>query len=74
MFFYSRFLYDLNTTFEHKIETIAKEMYGAKSVEFSEKILEKLRTYQSKVPNLINFLSLFMFIDNIGLLTKVVKS
>lgn len=32
-----------------KIETIAKEMYGAKSVEFSEKILNKLNTYETKV-------------------------
>jgi len=32
-----------------KIETIAKEMYGAKSVEFSENILNKLNTYESKV-------------------------
>lgn len=32
-----------------KIETIAKEMYGAKSVEFEEKILNKLNTYESKV-------------------------
>jgi len=32
-----------------KIETIAKEMYGAKSVEFNENILNKLRSYESKV-------------------------
>jgi len=32
-----------------KIETIAKEMYGAKSVEFNENILNKLNTYESKV-------------------------
>jgi formyltetrahydrofolate synthetase len=32
-----------------KIETIAKEMYGAKSVEFNEKILNKLSNYESKV-------------------------
>lgn len=32
-----------------KIETIAKEMYGAKSVEFSENVLNKLRSYESKV-------------------------
>lgn len=32
-----------------KIETIAKEMYGAKSVEFNENVLNKLNTYESKV-------------------------
>lgn len=32
-----------------KIETIAKEMYGAKSVKFNENILNKLNTYESKV-------------------------
>jgi formyltetrahydrofolate synthetase len=32
-----------------KIETIAKEMYGAKSVEFNENILNKLNKYEAKV-------------------------
>lgn len=32
-----------------KIETIAKEMYGAKSVEFNENVLNKLCSYESKV-------------------------
>lgn len=32
-----------------KIETIAKEMYGAKFVEFSENVLNKLNTFESKV-------------------------
>lgn len=32
-----------------KIETIAKNMYGAQSVEFNETILKKLNTYESKV-------------------------
>lgn len=47
--FYHRFLYDLNMPLQLKIETIAKEMYGAKSVEFSEQILNKLNTYETKV-------------------------
>lgn len=32
-----------------KIETIAKEMYGAKVLDFNENILDKLNTYESKV-------------------------
>lgn len=44
-----RFLYDLNMLLQIKIETIAKEMYGAKSVKFNENILNKLNTYESKV-------------------------
>lgn len=47
--FIFRFLYDLNMLLQFKIETIAKEMYGAKSVEFNENILNKLNTYESKV-------------------------
>lgn len=43
-----KFLYDLNMPLQLKIETIAKEMYGAKSVEFNENILNKLNTYESK--------------------------
>ncbi|XP_025200390.1 C-1-tetrahydrofolate synthase, cytoplasmic [Melanaphis sacchari] len=43
-----KFLYDLNMPLQLKIETIAKEMYGAKSVEFNENILNKLKTYESK--------------------------
>lgn len=50
MFSY-RFLYDLNMPLKLKIETIAKEMYGAKSVEFSDEILNKLSTYETKVYN-----------------------
>ncbi|VVC39799.1 Formate-tetrahydrofolate ligase, FTHFS, conserved site,Formate-tetrahydrofolate ligase [Cinara cedri] len=43
-----KFLYDLDMSLQHKIETIAKEMYGAKSVEFSEAMLNKLINYESK--------------------------
>ncbi|CAH1736641.1 C-1-tetrahydrofolate synthase, cytoplasmic [Aphis gossypii] len=43
-----KFLYDLNMPLQLKIETIAKEMYGAKSVEFNENVLNKLNTYESK--------------------------
>lgn len=32
-----------------KIETIAKEMYGAKSLDFNDMVLGKLNTYESKV-------------------------
>lgn len=44
-----RFLYNLDMSLQHKIETIAKEMYGAKFVDFSETILNKLNNYESKV-------------------------
>lgn len=54
-----RFLYDLNLPLQLKIETIAKEMYGAKSVEFDEKILNKLKIFELKVINLL--LSLFIY-------------
>jgi len=43
-----KFLYDLNMPLQLKIETIAKEMYGAKSVEFNTEILNKLKSYESK--------------------------
>ncbi|XP_050443683.1 C-1-tetrahydrofolate synthase, cytoplasmic [Adelges cooleyi] len=43
-----KFLYQLNMPLQRKIETIATEMYGAKAVEFSEKILNKLNIYESK--------------------------
>lgn len=49
VFFFFRFLYDLNMSLQLKIETIAKEMYGAKSIKFNENILNKLNTYESKV-------------------------
>src|SRR3989304_2238904 len=45
-----RFLYDLNTPIEDKINRIATTMYGAKGVEFSERAKDKL--------HLINRLSL----------------
>jgi len=32
-----------------KIETIAKEMYGAQSIELNENVLKKLNIYESKV-------------------------
>jgi len=32
-----------------KIETIAKEMYGAKSLDLNEIVLQKLNAYESKV-------------------------
>jgi len=47
--FVFRFLYDLNIPLLLKIEIIAKEMYGAKSLELNELVQEKLNTYKLKV-------------------------
>lgn len=44
-----RFLYELNTSIESKIETIAKEMYGAATIELSPKVRETIRIYNAKV-------------------------
>lgn len=56
-----RFLYDLNLPLQLKIETIAKEMYGAKSVEFDEKILNKLKIFELKVINLLLYLFIYFY-------------
>ena len=40
-----RFLYELNTPIKKKIETIAKEMYGAASVEYSELSNQQIELY-----------------------------
>lgn len=40
-----KFLYDVEPSVEEKISTIAKEMYGAGSVEFSEEAKKKIETY-----------------------------
>lgn len=49
-----KFLYDLNLSIDEKILTIAKEMYGAGSVEFSPKVKEIIRLYAEKV-NMLQF-------------------
>ncbi|XP_075222601.1 pug C-1-tetrahydrofolate synthase, cytoplasmic isoform X2 [Lycorma delicatula] len=41
-----RFLYDLNTTIIQKIETIAKEMYGAAEVELTSSVKIKIEEYE----------------------------
>jgi formyltetrahydrofolate synthetase len=38
-------LYDLNLGVKEKIETIAREMYGAKAVEYSEQAAEQIDRY-----------------------------
>ncbi len=40
-----KFLYDLDMPHKKRVELIAKEVYGAAGVEFSEKALEKLNSY-----------------------------
>ncbi|MCP4428717.1 MAG: formate--tetrahydrofolate ligase [Chloroflexi bacterium] len=41
-----KFLYPLDTTIKEKIETIAKEIYGADGVEYSEKAEEQIADYE----------------------------
>lgn len=43
-----KFLYDLNSSIEEKITKIAKEMYGAGSVDFSLKVKETIKLYTEK--------------------------
>ena len=40
-----KFLYDLNLPIKDKIEIIAKEIYGAKEVKFSQKASKKIKQY-----------------------------
>ena len=42
------FLYDLNLTLEAKMNKIAKDMYGAKSVELSPSVKEKIEQYEAQ--------------------------
>lgn len=44
-----RHLYELERPIEEKIETIAREMYGAGSVELSDKARDAMRLYTEKV-------------------------
>lgn len=44
-----KYLYDVKLPIEKKIEIIAKEMYGAKGVEFSEAAKAKIDMYRSQV-------------------------
>lgn len=44
-----KLLYKLEMGLEEKINVIAKEMYGAGSVEFTEKVVETLKKYTEKV-------------------------
>ena len=40
-------IYDVNDTIQNKIETIARTVYGAENVEFSEEALEKIKIFIS---------------------------
>lgn len=53
-----KFLYNVNESIEQKIETIAKEMYGARGIELSEVAKKKVDTYTAQVciPLIINAL------------------
>lgn len=41
-------LYDLNLSIKEKIETIAKEIYGADGVAFDKKVLTKMKKYETQ--------------------------
>ena len=41
-------LYDLNLSIKEKIETIAKEIYGADGVAFDKKVLAKMKKYEAQ--------------------------
>ena len=41
-------LYDLNLSIKEKIETIAKEVYGADGVAFDKKVLTKMKKYEAQ--------------------------
>lgn len=41
-------LYDLNLSIKEKIETIAKEIYGADGVAFDKKVLTKVKKYEAQ--------------------------
>lgn len=43
-----KFLYELETSIEEKINKIAKEMYGAGTVDFNAKVREAMRLYTDK--------------------------
>ncbi|KAF7274102.1 hypothetical protein GWI33_013220 [Rhynchophorus ferrugineus] len=47
-----KFLYDLNQPVKEKIETIAREMYGAGAVSYTPLAEEKLKKYQQEYGNL----------------------
>lgn len=51
-----KFLYNLEMGLEEKINIIAKEMYGAGSVEFTEKVIDTLKKYTEKVSS-FNFIN-----------------
>lgn len=59
-----------------KIETIAKEMYGAQSVEFSENVLIKLNNYESKVViyNILYITDFSILHDNFIYIIRKIKS
>ncbi|GFQ96246.1 c-1-tetrahydrofolate synthase, cytoplasmic [Trichonephila clavata] len=44
-----KFLYNLETSLENKIETIAKQIYGADGVEFKENARERINLFEKQV-------------------------
>lgn len=43
-----KFLYDLDSTIEEKVNKISKEMYGAGTIDFNAKVREQIRLYTEK--------------------------
>jgi len=56
-----QFLYDINESIEKKIETIAKEMYGADGISISDIAKEKIKVYEREVKAKLIFLKRFFF-------------
>lgn len=66
------YLYDLNETIENKILTIAREMYGAGSIDLESKAKEKIELYNSQVSNCfaslcfeINYIKIYFSLSGI---------
>jgi methylenetetrahydrofolate dehydrogenase (NADP+)/methenyltetrahydrofolate cyclohydrolase/formyltetrahydrofolate synthetase len=62
-----RFLYDLKTSIEEKIEIVSKEIYGADGIELSEDAQKKVELYDSQVrPSCLGpFLTVFKGFGNL---------
>jgi Formate--tetrahydrofolate ligase len=48
-----RYLYDLNTSIEEKIDVISREIYGANGIELSEEAQKKITLYEKQVSQML---------------------
>src|SRR6202022_4616613 len=49
-----RYMYDLNTSIEEKIDIISKEIYGADGIELSEEAKRKVSLYEKQVTSILS--------------------